>query len=98
MAALIFPNNTIANEHRYPVLLSLDYIPDLSNSFAAGLKSGNPNRERGTNFEMGGVQRFRSVGTDVLETPSGGECAHRSRTKHVDDLHHAKDQRNHRKY
>ena len=63
----IFSNDTIENEHWYSVLLSLNNIPDLCNSFAAGLKVGNPTRKRRTHFEVGGVPRLRSQGAQVLK-------------------------------
>jgi len=94
----IFSNDTIENEHWYSVLLSLNNIPDLCNSFAAGLKVGNPTRKRRTHFEMGGVPRLRSQGAQVLKIPPGGKRSHRPCPKHVDGIEHAKDQRNHCKY
>jgi hypothetical protein len=97
--AFYFPNNAVENENRYSVLLSLDYIPDLSNSPATGVTShGKPSRERGTNLGVRGVPQFRSGGTDVLETPSGSESPHSSCAKHVDDSDHTKDQRHRGKH
>jgi hypothetical protein len=73
-AASVFANNGIKNENRCSVLLSLDYIPDLSNSLAGGATNlGKPTWERRADLGMRGIPPFRSRRADVLETPGVGE-------------------------
>jgi hypothetical protein len=83
-------DDTIANENRHSVSLSLDHVPDLSNS----CKVGNPMRK----IEVGRIPPLRSSWTDVTKTPFGSESTHRPCAKTMDDLHHAGDQQNYCKY
>jgi hypothetical protein len=86
------PDYAVENENRYSVLLSLDYIPSLSD-FAYQVTSAGK-RNRGLDFaEIAETPKTRSTGTDVLETPSGSKSAHRSCAKHEEDGDNPKEQR-----
>ena len=88
------PDNAVENQDRHSVLLSLDYIPGLPNCAYRVAISGERNRKRepglGENPEP---PKARSARTDVPETPSGSQSAHRSCAKHVEAADHAKEQR-----
>ena len=92
-----FPDNAVENENRYSVLLSLDYIPDLSNFAYRVTSSGKRNRKREPDLgERAETPKIRSAGTDVLETRSGSQSAHRSCAKYEDDGDNPKEKRQHR--
>src|ERR1035437_8693169 len=97
MTAPIFPNYAVENNYRNPVLLSLNYVPGLPNSFTGGAKVRNPTRKRRPAFEMSWIPppHWRSGRPNVLETPSGSECAHCPRPEHMNYSDRAQDQRNH---
>ena len=64
------PNNAIENENRYSVLLSLDYIPDLSNLWDRRYR-GQPAWKWGTELCVRRVPPpSRGRRTYVLEAPS----------------------------
>lgn len=92
-ATSIGPDNTIENKNRHSVLLSFNYIPDLSERSAGRASPGKPSRKRGTDLGVDGVPPFRSSGSYVLEAPFGGERAHRPCAKHVKDSQPTNDQR-----
>jgi hypothetical protein len=90
-AISVITQNTVENENRYSVLMSLNYIPDLCDLSAGGVTNPRkPAREWRTDLGVRGVPPFRSGGTDVLETPSGRESAHSPCAKHEKDFGHAK--------
>lgn len=86
------PNNAIKNEYRCSVLLTFNYIPDLSHFPPTRIDLGKPTRNWRIDLGVKGVPPFRSGRTDVLETPSGGERAHAYCAKYVEDPEHANDQ------
>ena len=95
-AARAFPDNAVENENRYSVLLSLDYIPGLSNFAYRVTSSGKRNRKRDLDFgERAEPQKIRGSGAHVLETPPGSQSAHRSCAKHEEDADYPKEQRQH---
>jgi hypothetical protein len=95
-AVRAFPDNAVENENRYSVLLSLDYIPSLSNFAYRITSSGKRKRKRDLDLgERAEPQKIRSSGADVLETPPGSQSAHSSCAKHEEDADHPKEQRQH---
>ena len=89
-----FSDNAVENENRYSASLSLDYIPNLSNSACRVANSGK--RKRKMEFglrERAETPKVWSAGTDVLETPSRSQASHRPCAKHIEDADHPKDQR-----
>jgi hypothetical protein len=88
----VSPDYAVENENRYSVLLSLDYIPSLSDLpyqvTSAGKRNGGLDLA-----EIAETPKTRSTRTDVLETPFGGKSAHRSCAKHEENGNHPKEQR-----
>jgi hypothetical protein len=98
-AVRAFPDNAVENENRYSVLLSLDYIPDLSNFAYRVTNPGKRNRKREPDLgERAETPKIRSAGTDVLETPFGSKSAHSSYAKHEEAADHPNEQRQHGKH
>jgi hypothetical protein len=85
------PDYAIENENRYSVLLSLDYVPSLSD-FAYQVTSAGKRNRRLDFAEITKTPKTRSRGTDVLETASGGKSTHRSCAKHEEDGDNPKEQ------
>ena len=86
------PDCAIENQNRRSILLSLDYIPSLSEFGYLVTSVGK--RNRGLDLaELAETPKTRSTGTDVLEAPSGGKSAHRSCAKHEEDGDNPKEQR-----
>jgi hypothetical protein len=74
------PDYAVENENRCSVLLSLDYIPSLTDFAYQVTRVGK--RNRGLDLaKIAEAPKTRSTRTDVLETPSGGKSAHRSCAK-----------------
>jgi hypothetical protein len=75
-AVFTSPNCAVENENRYPVLLSHDYIPSLSD-LASQVTSV---RERNWGMDLAEIietPKTRSAWTDILETVSRGKSSHR---------------------
>jgi len=88
------PDYAVENENRYSVLLSLDYIPSLSDF--TYLVTSARKRDRWLDLaELAETPKTGSTGTHILETPSGGKSAHRSCAKHEEDSNKPKEQRHH---
>ncbi len=97
-AVRAFPDNAVENENGNSVLLSLDYIPGLSNFAYRVTNSGKGGWEREPRLgERTDPPKVRGTGTEVLETPFGSQSAHRSCAKQEEDADHSKEQRRHRK-
>ena len=89
-----FPDYAVENENRYSVLLSLDYIPSLSD-FTYQVTSARK-RNRWLDLpEIAETPKTRNTGTDVLEAPFGGKSAHRACAKHEENGDNPKEQRHH---
>jgi hypothetical protein len=86
------PDYAVENENRYSVLLSLDYIPSLSDFSYQVTSVGKRNRWLNL-AEIAKAPKTRSMGTDVVETPSDGKSAHRSCAKHEEDADNPAEQR-----
>lgn len=88
------PDCAVENENRCSVLLSLNYIPSLSDFGYLVTSVGK--RNRGLNLaEIVEAPKTRDTRTDVFKTPSGGKSAHRSCAKHEEDGDNTKEQRPH---
>ena len=78
------PNYAVENENRYSALLSLDYIPSLSDFTYQMTSVGK--RNAGLDLaEISETPKTRSTGADVLEAPFGGKSAHRACAKDEED-------------
>lgn len=78
------PDCAVENENRCSVLLSLDYIPSLSDFTYQMTSVGK--RNRGLDLaKIVEAPKTRNTGTDVFETPSCGKSAHRSCAKREED-------------
>jgi hypothetical protein len=75
------PDYAVENQDRCSVLLSLNYIPSLTDFTYRVTGMGNRNRGRDL-AERAETPKNRSTRTDVLEAPPGGKSTHRSCAKH----------------
>ena len=95
-AAFPYCDKAVKNKNRYSALLSLDYIPDLSNFVCRVPGKRKRNRKRGRDLAQREprpqtIPPSESGGTNVLETPSRSESAHGTCADHQARLDHAND-------
>lgn len=88
------PDYAVENENPYSVLLSLDYIPSLSDFTCQVTSVGKRNRRLDL-AEVAETPKTRGTGTDVLEAPFGGKSAHRACAKHEENGDSPKEQHHH---